>query len=201
MAALCGYSIHTHAQEIRQGYISLPGGGRVGLCGQAILQNGELRGIEHIASLNLRIAREIPGAADPLMAAVYSMKYGMLIYGPPGSGKTTILKDVIRQLTDGSYGYHTVAAADERGELQCGTASLSTLDHLLGYPKHIAVTQAAGPLRRNTSSVMRSELRKRCGLWPMRWRRGETHCHCPCWIQGRVPGAKDRPGIDRCGAV
>ena len=80
------------------------------------------------------------------MAAVYSMRYGMLIYGPPGSGKTTILKDVIRQLTDGSYGYHTVAAADERGELQCGTASLSTLDHLLGYPKHIAVTQAARTL-------------------------------------------------------
>ena len=146
VAALCGYSIHTHAQEIRQGYISLPGGGRAGLCGQAILQNGELRGIEHIASLNLRIAREIPGAADPLMAAVYSMQYGMLIYGPPGSGKTTILKDVIRQLTDGSYGYHTVAAADERGELQCGTASLSTLDHLLGYPKHTAVTQAARTL-------------------------------------------------------
>ena len=53
----------------------------------------------------------------------------------PGPGRRTILKDVIRQLTDGSYGYHTVAAADERGELQCGTASLSTLDHLLDIPR------------------------------------------------------------------
>ena len=146
VAALCDYSVHTHAQEIREGYISLPGGSRAGLCGQAVLSGGEIKGIEQVTSLNIRIAREIPGVAAPLMEAVLTMRYGMLIYGPPGSGKTTLLKDLIRQLAGGAHGYHTVAAADERGELHLDQTGLVTLDRLLGYPKHLAVTHAARTL-------------------------------------------------------
>ena len=146
VASLCDYSVHTHAEEIREGYISLANGSRAGLCGQAVMTAGEITGIEKITSLNIRIAREIPDVADPLMEAVLSMQHGMLIYGPPGSGKTTLLKDLIRQLAGGKHGFHTVAAADERGELNLDPQGLVTLDRLLGYPKYQAITHAARTL-------------------------------------------------------
>ena len=97
------------AQSVAQGYITAPGGHRIGLCGDAVVQNGCMTGIRTIRSLCIRIARDFPGIADK--AAEF--QGSILLLGPPGSGKTTLLRDLIRQIS----GSETVAVVDERGEL------------------------------------------------------------------------------------
>lgn len=104
---LCANSVYAHSEEIKNGYIIMRQGHRAGICGT--LSNGSMR---DISSINIRIAREITGCADRLTSLFDGG--GILIAGPPGSGKTTILRDVIRQLSDKNY---RIAAIDGRGEL------------------------------------------------------------------------------------
>lgn len=94
-----------------QGYITAPGGHRIGLCGEAVVQNGVMAGIRRTTSLCLRVARDFPGIA----ARAASGSGSVLILGRPGSGKTTMLRDLIRQR--GDMGGGSVAVVDERGEL------------------------------------------------------------------------------------
>ena len=91
------------------GDVTAPGGHRIGLCGQALMKEGEMVGIQQLQSLNIRIARDWEGISKGLSKE----KGNMLILGRPGSGKTTLLRDLIRQL---SY-RETVCVVDERGEL------------------------------------------------------------------------------------
>lgn len=112
---LCRHSVYAHAPELKNGYISMTSGHRAGVCG-AFNENGVLH---DITSINIRIAREIFGAADELLK-VYRGG-GFLIAGPPGSGKTTILRDFVRQLSSGICGdYRRVAVIDSRGEIAGG---------------------------------------------------------------------------------
>ena len=99
------------AATIKRGYITAPGGHRIGLCGEAVMQNGEMTGIRNPISLNMRVARDFPGIAK------HALRYqgSVLILGRPGSGKTTLLRDLIRQRSDQGPG--CVAVVDERGEL------------------------------------------------------------------------------------
>lgn len=94
-----------------QGYLTAPGGHRVGLCGEAVIQNGRMSGIRRTSSLCLRVARDFPGIAEKARTLTGSL----LIIGKPGSGKTTLLRDLIRQRSDDGPG--SVAVVDERGEL------------------------------------------------------------------------------------
>ncbi len=146
IAVLCDYSVHTHAEEIKNGYITLPTGSRAGICGQAVVENGKLLNVQNITSVNIRIPREVPGVADEIVQKLLASGQGMILSGPPASGKSTMLKDLIRQLTGSRYGYRTVAVADERGELTLGREVGETADILLGYPKHIAMVQAVRTL-------------------------------------------------------
>lgn len=98
------------AQTVAQGYLTAPGGHRIGLCGEAVVENGQMKGIRKVSSLCIRIARDFPG-----LAAKVSRTGSILILGPPGSGKTTLLRDLIRQRSDQGPG--SVAVVDERGEL------------------------------------------------------------------------------------
>ena len=95
----CSYSVYSHQNEIRQGFITMAGGHRVGVCGTAVYEKNIISGIRDISSLNVRIAREVPGAANELMAEIKGEVSGVLIAGPPASGKTTILRDLARQLS------------------------------------------------------------------------------------------------------
>lgn len=94
-----------------QGYITAPGGHRIGLCGQAVVQGQQMTGLRQINSLCIRIARDFPGIAQKLQYSSGSV----LILGKPGSGKTTLLRDLIRQRSDTGKG--SIAVVDERGEL------------------------------------------------------------------------------------
>jgi stage III sporulation protein AA len=116
---LCGNSIYSHDTEIRSGYVTLRGGHRAGICGTCVFQNGAVSGLRDISSINIRIAREVPGCADAILGRLKnSLNGGLLLAGPPSSGKTTILRDIARQLSSGICGsIRKVAVVDERGEI------------------------------------------------------------------------------------
>lgn len=121
---LCKYSPYAYEEELREGYLTLEGGHRLGVAGQAVMDGGRLQTIKNVAFLNLRIAREIRGAADGVLDFLYDRGElkSTLIVSPPGCGKTTLLRDLIRQISDGNaYGRgRTVGVVDERSELGGG---------------------------------------------------------------------------------
>lgn len=119
---ICDYSVYAFSDEIRQGFLTIPGGHRVGLAGQVILQEGgAIRNMKHIGYMNIRISHEIKGAADIVLPYIYEngRLENLLLISPPGCGKTTLLRDIIRQISDGSrYGEGmNVAVVDERSEI------------------------------------------------------------------------------------
>lgn len=97
------------AQTIARGYITAPGGHRLGLCGEAVMHQSQMTGIRRAESINIRIARDFPGIG----AVLEGLNRSLLIIGPPGSGKTTLLRDIVRMIARND----TVSVVDERGEL------------------------------------------------------------------------------------
>ena len=110
---MCNYSVYAFQEEIRTGYITVAGGHRVGVFGRAVIENGEVKSIRSVSGLSFRISREIKGCADRVMRFL-SPPMNTLIISPPGRGKTTLMRDIVRQFSDGGY---TVGIVDERSEL------------------------------------------------------------------------------------
>ena len=118
-------SFYALEEEMRYGFLTLKGGHRVGFTGEAIVEQSRLKALKNISSLNFRISREILGAADRLMEFLVEARTRQplhtLIISPPACGKTTLLRDIIRQLSDGipSLGFTgvTVGLVDERSEI------------------------------------------------------------------------------------
>ncbi len=139
---ICGYSVYSHTEEIKRGFISLKGGHRVGVCGSGVYEKDNLSAIKDISSLNIRIAREIFGAADDIISNFSGNVYSTLIVGSPGSGKTTILRDITRRLANGTTGrYNRVFVADERFEISASYDGIiqnnlgESVDVMCGIPK------------------------------------------------------------------
>ena len=135
LSAATGHSCYSAEESMREGYVTLPGGHRIGLCGTAAVQDGRVRAIRSVSSLCVRIARQIPAAPPEL---VRRLRESALILGPPGCGKTTLLRDCVRQLSNSGQ---RVCIVDERGELAAchlGAAQLDVGAHtdvLTGCPK------------------------------------------------------------------
>ncbi len=121
LSYLGSYSLYAYEDEIRQGFLSLPGGHRVGLSGKAVMEARRVKTLGEISSLNIRFAHQIRGCADPLMPYIWDgvRLLHTLIVSPPGRGKTTLLRDCIRQISDGSglWPGKTVGVVDERSEI------------------------------------------------------------------------------------
>ena len=116
-----GYSLYACEDEIRQGYISVQGGHRVGVAGKVILDGNHIRGMKYISCINVRLSHQVPGCADAVMPYIQDGEHlsHTLIISPPRGGKTTLLRDVIRQLSNGREDIPgvTVGVVDERSEL------------------------------------------------------------------------------------
>ena len=151
---ICSYSVYSHQNEIKNGFITLSGGHRVGLCGTAVISNGSIGSLRDISSINIRIARQVYGCASAVLQAVgKNLREGVLIAGAPASGKTTILRDMARQLSSGLCGdVRKVAVVDERGELAGTYRGVPQndlgpcCDVLDGYPKGEGILQAVRSL-------------------------------------------------------
>ena len=121
MNLISNYSLYAFEDEMRQGFITITGGHRVGISGQVILEKGHVKNMKNISSINIRIAHEVKGCADPVFFHVidnFKLMNCMLI-SPPACGKTTLLRDMIRQVSNGNAYLKgmTVGVADERSEI------------------------------------------------------------------------------------
>ena len=118
---ISNYSMYAFEEEIRQGYLTVTGGHRVGLAGKVIWERGEVRSIRSISFLNIRLAHEVIGCADTALSFLYKKGElcNTLIISPPGCGKTTLLRDIVRQVSDGNrmHAGMTVGVVDERSEI------------------------------------------------------------------------------------
>lgn len=120
---ICQYSPYAYEEELKNGFLTVSGGHRVGVAGQILSQHGAVQSIRNIRFLNIRISHEIIGCADPVMDRIYDAQTGRwhstMIIAPPACGKTTLLRDMIRQISDGTAGRQpqTVGLVDERSEI------------------------------------------------------------------------------------
>lgn len=119
---ICDYSVYAFSDEIRQGFLTIPGGHRIGLAGQVILEEeGRIRNMKNIRYMNIRISHEIKGAADSILPYIYENRklLDCLIISPPGCGKTTLLRDMVRQISNGNRyaAGANVGVVDERSEI------------------------------------------------------------------------------------
>lgn len=116
-----GYSLYAYENEIRQGYITVKGGHRVGFAGQVVLENGRVKTMKHISFLNIRVSHEVKGCGVKCLPYIIHKQriLNTLIVSPPGCGKTTLLRDLVRLLSDGSniLAGVNVGVVDERSEL------------------------------------------------------------------------------------
>ena len=130
---LCGCSVYAHTEELKNGYIMMKNGCRAGVCGRI----GDKGVLQDVSSINIRIAREILGSADGIVS-----KYrggGMLIAGKPSSGKTTVLRDFVRQMSES---YKRVCVIDSRGEISSGLNLGPTADVIKTYDKAFGIELA-----------------------------------------------------------
>ena len=121
----CENSIYAYKNQICDGFLTIKGGHRIGITGTCVIENGKIINIKYISSLNIRIAREVQGCSNSIIDEILDLKnqtiLNTLIVSPPGKGKTTMLRDVVRQISNGiamkNFKGKIVGLIDERGEL------------------------------------------------------------------------------------
>lgn len=130
MEYISNFSVYAYEEELRQGFLTIPGGHRAGICGKAVLTDGKIKTIRNISFLNIRLTRQVQGCGKGVLPYLFrnDRLYHTLIVSPPGCGKTTLLRDIIRLVSDGGTQSdrqgtikiirgRKVAVVDERSEL------------------------------------------------------------------------------------
>ena len=134
MEYIANYSMYAYEDELRQGFLTIRGGHRVGIAGRTIIDGERIRSIKHISFLNVRVAHEVPGCADSILPYIVrgDAVCHTLLISPPGCGKTTLLRDMVRQISNGCLHCRgrTVGVVDERSEI--GGAYLGVPQNDLG---------------------------------------------------------------------
>lgn len=117
------YSMYAHEDDIRNGFLTIQGGHRIGIAGRIVMENNQVKTIKNISYINIRIAHQIKGCATKIIPYILrkddAKVHHTLIISPPGCGKTTLLRDIIRQISNGSKEFNgmTVGVVDERSEI------------------------------------------------------------------------------------
>ena len=153
---ICNNSIYTYQNQICNGFITLPGGNRVGIAGNVVIKDGQVSNISYIYSLNFRISHQINGACDNILKYVLDTEnntiFNTLIVSPPGAGKTTIIRDLAKRISNGineiNFRGLDVSIIDERGEIAAMTKGIIfndvgiRTDVLDNVPKSIGIRMA-----------------------------------------------------------
>lgn len=127
-------SIYAIQNEINNGFVVINGGHRIGICGEVVIENGKIKNIKNINSMNIRVARQLIGVADKVMPYIVNNGnvQNTIIISPPGCGKTTILRDIVRQISSGAkilnFKGKNVGLVDERGEIAAVSLGIPNLD-------------------------------------------------------------------------
>ena len=122
---ICEKSIYSYTKQIAEGFITIKGGNRVGITGSAVIENGRVINLNYISSLNFRIARQIKDVSNSILKYVINIQknsiFNTIIASPPGGGKTTILRDLVRKISNGmpeiNFSSKICGIVDERGEI------------------------------------------------------------------------------------
>lgn len=111
------FSLYAYEEDVKEGFITVRGGHRVGLAGKVVRENGKIKTISNISSINIRVSHQIYGCSNEIVPFIVQddSVYNTLIISPPGAGKTTLLRDMLRQLSD--VYKKKVALVDERSEI------------------------------------------------------------------------------------
>lgn len=132
---ITNFSLYSFEDDIRNGFVTVDGGHRVGICGKAVLENGKIRTFRDISFVNYRVARQVIGAGDKVLSYILKPNnsiYNTLIISPPQCGKTTMLRDIVRQLSGGipAIGFKgkKVGLIDERNEIAACSLGLPKND-------------------------------------------------------------------------
>lgn len=127
---LSHYSVYTYSESLKNTYITLSGGGRVGVSSSAVVKNGEIVSVKDISGYNFRVPRELKCISDEVLKVIYNSELcSSIIVGPPSSGKTTVLRDICRSVSSGYNGkYLKCCIIDERNEIAAVQNGKTVLD-------------------------------------------------------------------------
>lgn len=134
LVRVSNYSLYAYEEEIKQGYITIKGGHRIGIAGECVISKGEVRTIRNISSLNIRICKEVKGCSNEIMKYIVENNRvnNTLIISPPKCGKTTILRDIARNISSGmpinNLKGKKVSIIDERSEIASCFNGIAQLD-------------------------------------------------------------------------
>lgn len=131
---MSNYSIYSIEPELKQGYITINGGHRVGICGSCVIENNKVKTIKHVSSLNIRVCKEIIGCSNKIIPYIFNgdTMLNTIIISPPKCGKTTLLRDITRNISNGIKGLKIsgkkICVIDERSEICAAAEGIPQLD-------------------------------------------------------------------------